>query len=94
MAHARHRGRELRELEERRKKVHLKTIGAWVALAVCVVSFLIAWNQATRLVWLGAMPFAVIAVWVSLRTEKDIDGRMESLAPSAPADSHPGMRSR
>jgi hypothetical protein len=83
MAHARARGKELRELEERRKKVHLKTIGSWIALAVCIGSILVAWNEATRLVWLGVTPFALVAVWISIRTEKEIDSRMQILAPDS-----------
>lgn len=83
MTLSRDQRRELRELEERRRKVHLKTIGAWIALGVCVASVLVAWNEATRVVWLGVTPFAAVAVWISIRTERGIDSRMRTVAPDS-----------
>lgn len=81
MSRSRVRGKEIKALEDRRKTVHLKTIGSWIALAVCVVSVVVAWNATTRLVWLAVTPFAVLAVWISLRAEKQIDSRIRELAP-------------
>jgi Flp pilus assembly protein TadB len=86
VSRSRGRGRELKELEDRRKTVHLKTIGSWIALAVCVVSVVIAWDATTRLVWLAVTPFAGLAVWISLRTERQIDSRMRELVPDALVD--------